>query len=411
MDRILSKKRRSRRRLRVAKRFLLLGVVAILIYGLLGIGNMVYRWASFPAVRYEQSRGVDSALFTGSALVLKDELALVAPRAGVLNTLIEHGQLVRSGQSIFELVDTDLLSSIERQLTALAVKQTRLAVGEDILVARRHELTDALNAVRALSAELAAGIRVRDAAKAERAWRELTRAQQNVERRHEAYAFATRTEVNEEERRTELLAQRQQAIYTVRAPTTGFLSFAPGSSPGTLRASEYSSMTLAELRATRRIAVKKQNGEDVPAGQVVSVIVDPAVAILMIELPANVVLPDYVDIAFGESTHKARVLERMLTGVEETAIVALRLDKPAFVILESRDIKIEVRPHGVVLRSIPYSAIVSGEVVMVYVQKESGKHESRPVNIVERIGQRAVVTGLLPEELVVVNPTALAPSR
>ncbi len=64
-----------------------------------------------------------------------------------------------------------------------------------------------------------------------------------------------------------------------------------------------------------------------------------------------------------------------------------------------------------VLRSIPYSAIVSGEVVMVYVQKESGKHESRPVNIVERIGQRAVVTGLLPEELVVVNPTALAPSR
>ncbi len=48
---------------------------------------------------------------------------------------------------------------------------------------------------------------------------------------------------------------------------------------------------------------------------------------------------------------------------------------------------------------------------MVYVQKESGKHESRPVNIVERIGQRAVVTGLLPEELVVVNPTALAPSR
>jgi len=404
LERPLSKKRRSRRRLRIAKRLLLLGILSLLVYGLVVLGGKVYRWVLFPAVRYEQAKAVDSAIFVGHALVLRDELALVAPRGGALNILVDHGSPVRAGENLFELVDMSLLSALDRQLEEIDRAKPAQVVSEEEVAHRRQQLAEALAIVRNLAADLAKATRFGNASSAERAWRELTRAQRTAKQREENYAFATRTEVARQQRRAELISQRNHAIHTVRAPAAGFLSFAPGGPSDARRTSDYGAVTLDDLRARRNTAPSLRNGDQVSAGQVVCLVVDASAVVLLVEMSSDIVVPDVVDVALGGLVLKAKPLQRILTAVEGVVIMALRIERPPFAALEQRSIEVRVLPHGVVLSNIPTSAIVSEDGNMVYIKEEDGKHSARKIVVVERKGSRAIVQGLSPEELVVVNP-------
>ncbi|MBS3872546.1 MAG: hypothetical protein KGZ92_04585 [Firmicutes bacterium] len=409
MEAVRSKKKRKHRRWRVFKRILLMAFVGVLLYGVYGLGRLVYQRVFFPPVRYEQAQAVDSAIFAGDALMLREELALVTGRAGVLNMLVDHGARVHAGQSLFEIVDKSLLSSIDTEIAREAADRPGEAAPEAVIVERRQQLTEALSIVRSLSSEVALSLRDNETTEMARAMRELRRATENARRRQDEYAFATRSETLEEERRASLLAQRQQAVHVVRANIPGYLSYAPDERVGSLKVSEYMSVTIDMVRQEKSVLRARANGERVPAGQAVGVVIDPAQAMLIFEAPETLALPKAVDIAFGETVVMAEALPRMLTGVEGKVLVPLRLTNPPFAALEQRTVNVVVRPRGEPISSIPSSSLVVGAETVVFVKTENGEHVARTVRVVATKGDRTHVTGLIPLETVVVNPGRLPP--
>jgi len=408
---VRNKRRRTRRRLRVAKRILLIVLVGIFVYGIFSLVGVAYRRVFFPPVRYEQAQAVDTTVFAGQALVLRDELALVAARAGVLNILVDHGTKIQAGQSLFEIVDKSLLSSIDEQLALGAEDRPSEAAPEAVIVERRQELVEALLIVRSLAGEVALGVRNNDAPVVARAMRELKGARQNAQKKEQEYALATRSDSLKEERRSALLAQRQQAIHVVRASAPGYLSLAPDEIVGSLPVSEYASVTIDMIRQARRILGEKSNGARVPAGQAVGVVIDPSRVILIFEAPETLDLPELVDISIGDSVMQAQALPRLLTEVEGEVLIPLQLDNPPLAPLLQRSAKIVVRPRGELVSSIPSSSLVLGEETTVFIKADTGEHLERTVRVLANKGNRAHVTGLHPLEAVVVNPARLPPAK
>jgi len=407
---VRSKRRRARRRLRVAKRLLLIVLVGILVYGVFNLVSVAYRRVVYPPVRYQQAQAVDTAVFAGQALVLRDELALVAAQAGVLNILVDHGAKVQTGQSLFEIVDKSLLSSIDEQLALTSDESPGEVAPEAVIVERRQQLLHAQQSVRTLAGEVALGVRSSDAGVVAKAMRELTRARQNAQKKEQEYAFVTRSHTLQEERRSALLVQRQQAIHVVRASTPGYLSFVPDESIGALPISEYASVTIDMVRQQRSVVAARPNGERVPAGQAVGVVIDPSHAMLIFEAPETIALPQLVDVAIGDTVMLAQALPPLLTEVEGKVLVPLRLESPPLAPLLQRNVQLVVRPRGELVSSIPSSALVIGEETIVFVKADTGEHLERIVRVVLTKGNRTHVTGLNPLETVVVNPARLPPA-
>jgi len=406
LERLLSKKKRVRRRLRIAKRVLLLVILSILVFGVSALGARVYRWVRFPAVRYEQVVSVDNAIFVGHALVARDQLALVAPRGGVLNVLVDHGSPVRAGDKVFELVDVSLMSSADKQLRELENADTAHSLSEEEVTQRRQQFALALARVRQIARDLSYATRFGKDSIADRNWRKITLAQKASKQLEKAYVNGNRSE-EAKVRRTTLIAQRSEAIHKVRAPMAGFLSLARGGQAPEIGIVHYESITLDDLRSKRSSFITMLNGDQVSAGQVAGVILDATEAVLVIELPAETVVPEVVDIDLGDVVLQANLLQNRPSGVDGIAIVALRVDNPPFLALEQKFLEVKVSPRGVVLSSIPSSAIVAGEVATVFIKEAEGKHLEREVVVVERKGRNAIVQGLSSHEVVVVNPRRL----
>ena len=405
-----SKRRRTRRRLRIVKRLLLIVFVGILVYGVFNLVSAAYRRVFFPPVRYQQAQAVDTTVFAGQALVLRDELALVAAQAGVLNILVDHGAKVQTGQSLFEIVDKNLLSSIDKQLALAADVSPGEAAPEAVIVERRQKLLHAQQVVRTLAGEVAAGVRDNDAGVVTKAMRELTRASQNARREEQEYAVVSRSDTLQEERHSALLEQRQQAIHVVKASTPGYLSFVPDESVGALPVSEYASVTIDMVRRQRSVVAPRPNGVRVPAGQVVGVVIDPSRAMLIFEAPEAFALPQLVDVAIGDVVMPAQTLPPLLTEVEGKVLIPLKLESPPLAPLLQRNVQIVVRPRGELVSSIPSSALVIGAEATVFVKADTGEHLERVVRVVSTEGNRTHVTGLNPLEMVVVNPARLPPA-
>lgn len=407
-----SRQRRKKRRFRPLRRLLLILIVLGLIYGLFGAGRAAYRLV-FPTVSYQKAVLVEAPILKSRAVVLREELVIAAPRAGLLNILLDNGSGVQAGKPVFELVDKTLLTAIEKQLAEEAAKVTgKSSETDDVINHKRVQLADAQASVRALSARYAGYIRVGNRFEADRVFRELQKAQQSAAKLAQEYEFASRSQEQYETRRAELLAQRKQAILTVTAPVSGIVCFSTDGLESTLKAGEHRNVTVEALRQVKNAPKSLKNNDFIPAGQAVCTIIDPTCVVLLLEVKSLEALPAAVDAVHRDKVIPVEVLSITPSGEEKVSILALRVTRPSPELLMSRTVEISLKARGEVLCSIPASAIVSeGTRSVVYVRNPSGQIEERLVLVRTARGRLATVSGLNPGEVVVTTPKGLKPER
>ncbi|MBT9177482.1 MAG: hypothetical protein DDT20_01815 [Firmicutes bacterium] len=403
--------RRRKRRFRPLRRLLLLLIIVGLGYGLFSCSRLAYR-TLFPALRVQPAVLAKAPLLTGRAVVLRDELAVVAERAGLLNQLREHGSSISAGEIVFEIVDANRLASIDRQLAHEAKRMaTSQAQSPEVITHLRTQLTAAQAAVRELATRYAYYLRVGDSTEATRAFTELRVAHGKAQASREEYTFAARSLEQYAARRAELQNQRRQAILSVTSPLAGVLNFALDGWENKLRVDDYGLLPLATVRQVNRNPSALENMDALKAGQVIGSIIDPRRVVLLMEA-SSVALGGAVEVAYGEVVLTASVLSRAINDGTVSGLVALRVTDPPVSLLTTRIAQVSVQPQGEILTEIPLRAVLTRENGdMVYVQTADGELEERTVLVRQRRAGIAVVSGLGALELVVTNPKALLAER
>jgi len=383
---------------------LLLFLIAGIGYGVFSCARFVSRTV-FPEVRVERALLANEPLLSGRAVVLRDEVVVVAERAGVLNRLHEHGQTISAGEVMFEIVDRNRLVAIDRQLEEEAQQmETTAAQSAEIITHRRTELAQAQSVIRDLAARYAHYLRAGDSALALRAFAELGRAHSAAQKRAEEYSFAARSQEEFAKRRADLLHQRRQAILSVTSPVSGVLNFGTDGRESILRAGDYRSVTLATIKQVGGAFTERQSMDTIVAGQAVGSIVDPTRIVLLMEA-TSLALGRAVRVSFGEVSLAATVLPVPASGETSATLLALEVMTPPASLLTTRVVNVAVQPEGETLTKVPVRAIVTtaqGDVV--YVKVASGELTERRVLVRQTRARVAVVSGLNVDELVVTNP-------
>lgn len=405
------RQRRKKRRFRPLRRLLLIFIILGLMYGMFAASRAVYRLA-FPAIRYHKAALVEDPILKGRAVVLREELVVAAPRAGVLNVLLDNGARVLAGQTVFELVDKNLLTAIDKQLAEEAAKATgKAAETEDVYNHKRSQLAQAQAVVRAHTVRYSNYIRLGSRLEADRVFRELEQAQQTAAKFMQEYDFASRSQEQYEARRKELLSQRQRAILSVTAPVPGIISFSTDGLESSLKASGYRNVTLSALRQVKNEQKSFKNNDVIAAGQAVCTIIDSSSAVLLLEAKSLGALPEALEVTYAGSVMPVELLSNTPTSEDKVSILALRVLSPSLEML-SRTIEVTIRARGEALCSIPARAVIPrGSGSVVYVRSPSGQIEERLVVVRSTRGKLAIVTGLNPDEVVVTTPQNLKPER
>ncbi|MBT9154064.1 MAG: hypothetical protein DDT39_00730 [Firmicutes bacterium] len=400
-----------KRRFRPLRRLLLLLIIVGLGYGLFSCSRLAYR-TLFPELRVQPAVLASAPLLTGRAVVLRDEVVVVAGRAGLLNQLREHGSSVSAGEIMFEIVDANRLAAIDRQLAHEAERMaTSQAQSPEVITHLRTQLTAAQAAVRELATRYAYYLRVGDSTEATRVFTELRVAHEKAQASREGYAFAARSQEQYAARRAELQNQRRQAILAVTSPLAGVLNFALDGWEKELRVDDYRSLPLATVRQVNRNPSALENMDALQAGQVVGSIIDPRRVILLMEA-SSVALGEAVEVVYGEVVLTASVLSTATNDGTVSGLVALRVTNPPSSLLTTRIAQVSVEPQGETLTEIPLRAVLTRETGdMVYVQAADGELIERTVLVRHRRDGVAVVSGLGALELVVTNPKALLAER
>ncbi len=365
----------------------------------------------FPEVRLERVVLANEPLLAGQAVVLRHELVVAAERMGVLNQLREHGASVSAGETVLEIVDVNLLAAIDKQLADEAERmETNQTQSPEAIAHLRAQLADAQAAVRAFATRYAGYLRMGDSRQAVRVFAELEVAHKRAHTRREEYTVAVGSQQQHATRLAELKNQRQQAILSVSTPLAGVLNFALDGREDELRADASHTLSLATFRQVTGTANALKNMDTIKAGQVVYSIIDPRSAVLL--LPASsVTLGREVEVVFGSIAMAGSVLTQA-TNDGERGLVALHVTDPPVSMLIARVVRVAVQPRGETLTEIPMRAVLTREAGdMVYVQTAEGELKERNVQVRQRRGSVAVVSGLDVDELVVTNPSALVAER
>lgn len=402
-------RRKKKRRFRFLRRLLFVAVVFMLLYGIFRLGVFGYRSIFVPPVRYAIAQAVEQPLYTGKAVILRDDFPIAAPKGGIVNLLLPEQTQVQSGQSILEIVDQTLLSAIDKQLADEAAELVGVSSQtNDAISFKQSQLATALNDIRDLSQSYAELLGRKETEGATRVYNELVAAHKNAAEIQQQYDYVTRSQEQYDLRRQDLLEQRSQAISLVTSPLQGIVRFQLDGWEAQLKPAKTTEVTLAILRQIKGEQRAVVNGDRVAAGQAVAVICEENAVILMFETKSLLVAPGSVDVVFSEQVLPVHALSKQPTGEEGVSIVAMEIQNPPASLLTGRVVEITVQARGVALVSIPASALVtSGDKVNVYVKTATGEHVLTEVVVSQTLGKSVVVLGLKSGDTVITTPSRI----
>ena len=408
------RKKPKRRRFRPLRRLLLIAILGLLIYGLVNSGLWVYKVALTPRIRLATAElAPQVASYSANAVVVRDEVVVVASRAGTLRHVADHMVEVSANQPILEMVDMPLLLAIDQQLAEEEKKYLEVAAqSDDYLEHKASQLTSALAEIRLLAARYATLLRNQDSSQASTVFKDLERVARSVDKLQSEYEQANRSAGQFESVQAVLLEQRQTAFFTVTAPVFGLVSYRIDDLGSQLRPSNMSSIELDFLRQISDGTTTMEDGLIIAAGQPVCAIITPREVYLLLEVEEGprLDLESDFEVTVHDELISASFMKRVPTGEEGTYIYLYAVGDAPQVLLENRVVPVDIRSLGSVAVSIPKQAIVTVDGVdMVYGPNDDDIIAEYPVVVREVKGNRAIVLGLTPGQNIVSTPRLVTP--
>ncbi len=408
------RKKPKRRRFRPLRRLLLISILGLLIYGLISSGLWVYTVVFTPRIRLATVElAPQVASYSANAVVVRDEVVVVASRAGTLRHVADHMVEVRASQPILEMLDMPLLTAIDKQLAEEEKKYLDVvAQSDDYLEHKASQLTSALAEIRSLAARYATLLRNQDSSQASTVFKDLERVARSVDKLQSEYEQANRSVGQFESVQAVLLEQRQSAIFTVTAPVNGLVSYRIDALGSQLRPSIMNSIELDFFRQISDETTTMENGLIIAAGQPVCAIINPSEVYLLFEVREGprLDLESSFEVTVQGELINATFIQRIATEEEGTYIYLYAVGDAPQVLLERRVVPTDIRSLGFVTVSIPKQAIVTVDGVdMVYGPNDFDVIAEYPVVVLEVKGNRAIVFGLTPGQDIVSTPRLVTP--
>jgi biotin carboxyl carrier protein len=385
-----------------------------LVYGLVSAGLWAYRAVLTPRVRFASAAlAPDELLFSGKALVVRDEVVLVAPRSGHLRRVVDSAGEVDAGQRVLELVDKQTINALDSQLAEENKKlEERASQSEDYVANKEAQLAAALSEFRQLSGEYAALLSAGQPVRAAAVYRDLDRAARNVDKLHNEYEHASRSISQYEDRKQELEEQRQAAIWPVSSPLNGRVSYRFDALGSQIRTHQIDTISLSTLRSTSDESSLLADGQTVSAGQPLCAIVDTTSVRLLIEVAGSERkdLQEGFEVRADGETLEAHFFKRRDTDEDDVSIYIYVIENPSEVVLSYRVVSVEFASLLEQAVTIPKKAVHSVDgVSLVYGLNEAGLVQEYIVRVREVKGTRAVVFGLRPDQEIITTPRLVTP--
>ncbi len=399
---------RRKRRFRPLRRILLLLLAGIVVFGFVRTASWAYSRVFGEKVQVVRAQSVAlTALFQGTGVILREEVVVVAPRPGTVNSLAESLAEVTAGDEILEIVDRDRLAEIEK---LIAAEEEKLGgSGGDALVALADAelaLKQATGKLRELTAAYATALRKGEISQVTSLFHEIGLVTEQVNQYDRAFQAARTASVDLGSRYEELIEQRETAIHKVVAPVSGIMTWTVDELSGTVNPALQPARVLDLINGGGATGNSLSSGTHVPAGSALCAIVDPVNITLVIELDKDLLWSPDDQIEIRVNGQVAEMFfEKSVPISDQSALCYFQFSSVPEDAVKSRWVAVELWPVRPAAFSVPASSLIQVEgASALYALDQEGTVGLVEVAILEKNGSQAIVTGLPGNSWIVSNP-------
>jgi hypothetical protein len=413
------RKRKKFKPRKLLKRLLVLAIFLALGSGLLWLGRSTYRliagWRNRPALlsTVQAEQVTDIPGIDAEAILLRQEIVVLADKPGVVNLLAEAGAQVDSGHLVLEVVDKTLLAEIDAELQKIDKGEQQGAETNQSLADVTSKLTASQGSLYEVMDNYKQALRVQAVQTYSGLYNSLTKLAKQVVQLQQDHVLLAQSQVTSTEQRQRLEDRRQQAIVPVHTPVTGAVYYWVDGLEEVATLSKLAPGLWEQLQGAKPEKTYQTQGDSqVEAGQPVFKVAVDDKSYLLLKLSAeNSSVPSEwesvsVQLTEGEvqEAFSGRIIEH--EGLEQGQLL-LSLEAAEPLVLP-RFSAVSLRKDGEVFCSVPKQAVVTVDNETVVFILEGNIVKAQPVRILQQQTKKSViVAGIKPGVPIVKRPEGL----
>lgn len=420
---VLKAKGRRRRKFKprkLLKRLLVLAVLLALGTGFFLLGRTAFRlvngWRNRPSLlTIAQAEQVDNIPgIAAEAVLLRQEVVVLADKPGQANLLVDAGSQVESGNLVLELVDKDLLAQTDVEIQKLEKGVQQGTPNSQSLVDITTKLTTSQSKLYEAMDSYKQALRVQAVQTYSSLYNSLTKVAKEVVQLQQDYSLLAKSQVATAEQRHELEQRRQQAIVPVHTPAAGSVYYWVDGLEEVAKATNITSGFWEQLQAAKKAKVYQTAGDSsVAAGQPVFKVAVDSKSYLLARLTTEnaVVPPEWKTVSLRwqngaqEAMFSANIVEHK--GLEAGQLL-LQLPADEAMVLP-RFLEISLHKDGEVYCSIPLQAVVTLDGQTAVFILEGNMVKAQPVEVLQQQTKKnVIVAGMKPGMSFVTKPEGLS---
>lgn len=414
------RKRRKFRPRKLLKRLLVLVILLAVGIGFFWLGRTAYRmvtgWRNRPQVlTLGQAQQVDDIPgISATAVLLRQEVVVLADKPGQVNLLVDGGGQVESGHLVLEVVDKTLLAQIDAEIQRLEKGVQQGTPNSQGLADVTTKLTDGQGKLYEAMDKYKQAVRVQAVQTYSSLYSNLTKLAREVVQLQQDRLVLAKSQVATAEQRQELEARRQQAIVPVHTPATGVVHYWVDGLEEMATVSNLTPGLWEQLKGAQLEKVyRTEGGTQVAAGQPAFKVAVDTKTYLLVQLTTDnaVIPPDWESVSLRlqggrvEEVFSAAIVEH--TGLEAGQLL-LRLDAGEALVLP-RFSEVSLHKDGEIFCSIPMQAITSVEGKTAVFVLEGNTVKAQPVEVLQQQTKKnVIVAGIKPGVSFVIRPEGLS---
>lgn len=413
-------KRRKFKPRKLVKRLLLLAIIFAIGTGIFWLGSSAFRlfanWRNQPTVlKLAQAEQVDDIPgIAAEAVLLRQEIVVLADKPGSVNLVIDAGIQVESGNLVVEVIDKDLLAQLDTEMQKLDQSEQQVAPDSSGLTAVVENLTTTHSKLNQAVSDYNAALRSRAVQTYSTLYNSMTQAAKQAAQLQQDHAVLAKSHVATTEQREQLEQRRQQAIVPVYTPSAGAVYYWADGLEEVAKPANIGAELWEQLQAGKQAQVYLTERDNlIAAGQpLFKVAVDNKTYLLLQLVSADAVVPpewQTVSVCWQhegqEALFSAKIIEH--EGLAEGQLL-LQVEAEEAAQLP-RFLDINLHKDGEVYCSIPRGAIANIDGQNVVFILDGSIVRAQPIDVLQEQNKKNVIIGgLKPGTSFVLEPTGLS---
>ena len=414
------RKRRKFRPRKLLKRLLVLAIIFAIGTGVFWLGSSAFRliasWRSRPALlKIAQAEQVDDIPgIAAAAVLLRQEVVVLADKPGSVHLLIDPGLQVESGKLVVEVIDKDLLAQLDAEIQKLDKNEQQATPNDTSLKAVVDNLASTHAKLNQAIADYQAALRTQAVHSYSALYNSMTQTAKQAVQLQQDHALLAKSQVATAEQREQLEQRRQQAIVPVHTPAAGSVYYWVDGLEEVAKPANIGAELWEQLQAGKQAQVYRTEGDGlVAAGQpLFKVAVDNKTYLLVQLASADAVVPpewQAVSVCWQnegqEALFSGKVVEH--SGLTEGQLL-LQVDADEANHLP-RFLDVNLHKDGEVYCSIPQKAVVNLEGQNVVFVLDDVTVKAHPIDVLqEQTKKNVIVAGLKPGAAFILDPAGLS---